>query len=89
MSTTGSICRKLGDSAAAFLFILFRTAFPGFTQMKSHAVLRELYLESIGAFITAPGLLPSVFAAIDCMRPPSVHGVARLLSRANSCPYSL
>mmetsp|Transcript_23599 Transcript_23599/g.33903 ORF Transcript_23599/g.33903 Transcript_23599/m.33903 type:complete len:426 (-) Transcript_23599:2536-3813(-) len=89
MSTTGSICRKLGESATAFLFVLLRTVFSGFTQMKSHAVLKELYLESIGAFITAPGLLASVFAAIDCRRPPPVHVVVLLRSRSNLCPHSL
>ncbi|KAJ8907522.1 hypothetical protein NDN08_007633 [Rhodosorus marinus] len=81
MSTTGSICRMLGDSAAAFLFILLRTVFSGFTQMKSHAVLRELYLESIGTFIAAPGLLASVFAAIDCepQLPVVAEGFLNLL----------
>uniref|UniRef100_A0A7S2ZBM6 SEC7 domain-containing protein n=2 Tax=Rhodosorus marinus TaxID=101924 RepID=A0A7S2ZBM6_9RHOD len=91
MSTTGSICRKLGDSAAAFLFILFRTAFPGFTQMKSHAVLRELYLESIGAFITAPGLLPSVFAAIDCepQLPVVAEGFLNILESSVQSEFPL
>jgi len=76
MTCIWALCSVLGSSAAPLLFLLFKSVFIGYLDGSMHGVLREIALEAIGQFASAPGMLTTVYCTCDCN--PALPDVAEM-----------